>query len=104
MLGTAYPAAFVILWLSQLGHVNEAYEPLAGRKVRLLLDTGGISTYFGNTFKRVQWLGVTRVVEVKDFYFIYFERDGYEGQRTVVTEYRGPHRGERVVRGREPTG
>jgi hypothetical protein len=40
---------------------------------------------------------------VRDWVVIYFERDGHEGQCTVVTEYRGPHRGERVVRGREPT-
>jgi hypothetical protein len=40
---------------------------------------------------------------VRDWVVIYFERDGHEGQCTVVTEYRGPHRGQRVVRGREPT-
>ena len=31
----------------------------------------------------------------------YFERDGHEGQCTIVTEYRGPLVGKRVVRGRE---
>jgi hypothetical protein len=75
VLGSAYPAAYVILWLSQLGHIDETYEALAGRKIRLLIDQGGISTYFGNTFKRVQWLGVKQVVAHGDFYFIYFERD-----------------------------
>lgn len=40
---------------------------------------------------------------VRDWVVIYFERDGHEGQCTVVTEYRGPHRGQRVVRGRAPT-
>lgn len=39
---------------------------------------------------------------VRDWVVIYFERDGHEGQCTVVTEYRGAHAGERVVRGREP--
>jgi hypothetical protein len=33
---------------------------------------------------------------------IYFHRDsGPEGQRTIVTETRGPFAGHRVVRGRE---
>jgi hypothetical protein len=75
ILGSAYPAAYVVLWLSQLGHIDETYEALAGRKIRLLIDSGGISTYFGNTFRRVQWLGVKQVVALGDFYFIYFERD-----------------------------
>ena len=75
ILGAAYPAAYVALWLSQMGHIDETYEALAGRKIRLLLDRGGISSYFGNTFKRVQWLGVSRVVAVGEFYFIYYERD-----------------------------
>ncbi len=38
---------------------------------------------------------------VRDWVVIYFERDGDEGQCTVVTEYRGPLAGKRVVRGRE---
>jgi len=38
-----------------------------------------------------------------DWVVIYFEDgDHRERQRTVVTETRGPHAGERVVRGREP--
>jgi hypothetical protein len=37
----------------------------------------------------------------KDWVVIYFERNGREGQRTVVTEYRGELAGQRVVRGRE---
>ncbi|MGA1796366.1 MAG: hypothetical protein ACMUIL_10960 [bacterium] len=32
---------------------------------------------------------------------IYHERDGEEGQCTVVTQGRGPLKGKRVVRGRE---
>lgn len=39
---------------------------------------------------------------VRDWVVIYFHRDnGSEGQRTVVTETRGPLAGRRVVRGRE---
>lgn len=75
VLGAAYPAAYVALWLSQMGHIDETYESLEGRKLRVLFDTGGISTYFGNTFKRVQWLGVSRLVAIGDYYFIYYERD-----------------------------
>jgi DNA polymerase (family 10) len=36
-----------------------------------------------------------------DWVVLYFERDGEEGQATVVTETRGPLEGKRVVRGRE---
>lgn len=36
-----------------------------------------------------------------DWVVIYFERDGREGQCTVVTEHAGPKAGQRVVRGRE---
>jgi DNA polymerase (family 10) len=36
-----------------------------------------------------------------DWVVIYFERDGREGQCTVVTEHQGKLAGERVVRGRE---
>ena len=36
-----------------------------------------------------------------DWVVIYFERDGREGQCTVVTERSGPRAGRRVVRGRE---
>jgi DNA polymerase (family X) len=38
---------------------------------------------------------------VRDWVVVYFERDGQEGQCTVVTEFRGPLAGKRVVRGRE---
>jgi hypothetical protein len=36
-----------------------------------------------------------------DWVVIYYERDGDEGQCTVVSEHRGPLAGKRVVRGRE---
>ena len=38
---------------------------------------------------------------IRDWVVIYYERDGHEGQCTVVTEYRGAQAGQRVVRGRE---
>jgi hypothetical protein len=38
---------------------------------------------------------------VRDWVVVYYERDGHEGQCTVVTEYQGPRTGQRVVRGRE---
>jgi hypothetical protein len=50
---------------------------------------------FSNT-ARAHELGTTR-----DWVVIYFERDGSEGQCTVVTERTGPRAGTRVVRGRE---
>ena len=50
---------------------------------------------FSNT-ARAHELGTTG-----DWVVIYFERDGREGQCTVVTEHSGPAAGERVVRGRE---
>jgi hypothetical protein len=43
-----------------------------------------------------------RLGRTDDWVVVYFERDGApEGQRTVVTERRGPLAGRRVVRGRE---
>jgi hypothetical protein len=54
------------------------------------------SALFSNT-ARAHELGRTR-----DWVVIYFSQDsGPEGQRTVVTETRGPLAGHRVVRGRE---
>jgi putative hydrolase len=51
---------------------------------------------FSNT-ARAHELGRNR-----DWVVIYFHEDsGPEGQRTVVTETRGPAAGQRVVRGRE---
>lgn len=42
-----------------------------------------------------------RLGRTRDWVVIYYNRDGEEGQATVVTEARGPEAGERVVRGRE---
>lgn len=38
---------------------------------------------------------------VKDWVVVYFEKEGMEGQCTVVTQKTGPLKGKRVVRGRE---
>jgi hypothetical protein len=54
------------------------------------------SVLFSNT-ALAHSLGRTR-----DWVIIYFHHElGSEGQRTVVTETRGPIRGQRTVRGRE---
>jgi DNA polymerase (family X) len=37
-----------------------------------------------------------------DWVIIFYEKNGFEGQSTVVTETNGPLEGRRVVRGREP--
>ena len=58
-------------------------------------DGWHFTALFSNT-DRAHELG-----RVRDWVVIYFERDGHEGQCTVVTEYRGPLTGRRVVRGRE---
>jgi DNA polymerase (family X) len=42
-----------------------------------------------------------RLGRTGDWVVLYFEKDGREGQCTVVTEHRGPRAGQRVVRGRE---
>jgi len=54
-----------------------------------------LTALYSNT-ARAHELGRTR-----DWVVIYYERDGDEGQCTVVTERSGPKRGQRVVRGRE---
>lgn len=58
-------------------------------------DDWHFTALFSNT-DRAHELG-----RVRDWVVIYFERDGHEGQCTIVTEYRGPLTGKRVVRGRE---
>lgn len=75
VLGAAYTGSFVAMWFSQMANIDEAYEVLHGRRVRMLIDSGGLSSYFGNTFKRVQWLGISRIRQVGEFYFITCERD-----------------------------
>jgi DNA polymerase (family X) len=58
-------------------------------------DGWDVTALYSNT-KRAHDLGKTR-----DWIVLYFERDGAEGQATVVTEQSGPLQGKRVVRGRE---
>ncbi|MFZ1865336.1 MAG: helix-hairpin-helix domain-containing protein [Polyangiales bacterium] len=58
-------------------------------------DGWHFTALFSNT-DRAHELG-----RVRDWVVIYFDRDGHEGQCTVVTEYRGPLAGKRVIRGRE---
>lgn len=70
---------------------NEAWLPI------LHTERGpwSFTALFSNT-ARAHELGRT-----KDWVVVHFERDGQEGQATVVTEYRGSLGGSRVVRGRE---
>jgi hypothetical protein len=42
-----------------------------------------------------------RLGRTRDWVVIYFSNEEHQGQRTIVTEERGPLRGQRVVRGRE---
>jgi len=70
---------------------SEAWLPV----LHLERDGWSFSALFSNT-ARAHELGRTR-----DWVVIYYERDGHEGQCTVVTETRGPRVGRRVVRGRE---
>jgi hypothetical protein len=58
-------------------------------------DGWSFTAMFSNT-ERAHALGMTRAWVV-----IYFERDGAQGQATVVTASKGPLAGRRVVRGRE---
>jgi hypothetical protein len=59
-------------------------------------DGWHFTAMFSNT-ARAHELGRTH-----DWVVIYYQRDGDEGQCTVVTETHGALRGRRVVRGREP--
>ena len=58
-------------------------------------DGWDCTVLFSNT-ARAHALGTTH-----DWVIVYYERDGDEGQATVVTEHRGAMAGRRVVRGRE---
>jgi hypothetical protein len=59
------------------------------------LDGWSMTAMFSNT-ARAHQLGRTG-----DWVVIYYERDGLDGQCTVVSEHSGPLKGMRVVRGRE---
>lgn len=58
-------------------------------------DGWSLTALFSNT-ARAHELGMTG-----DWVIVYYERNGDEGQATIVTEPRGPMTGQRVVRGRE---
>ena len=70
---------------------QEAWLPI----MRTEQDGWSLTALYSNTAQAHQ-LGKTR-----DWVVIYYQRDGLEGQCTVVTEFRGPARGKRVIRGRE---
>lgn len=70
---------------------NEAWLPV----MNVERDGWSFTAMYSNT-AQAHKLGRT-----DDWVVIYFERDGKEGQHTVVTETRGVLQGERVVRGRE---
>ena len=58
-------------------------------------DGWSMTSLFSNT-ARAHELGMTG-----DWVIVYYERDGDEGQATIVTEHHGPLSDQRVVRGRE---
>lgn len=70
---------------------NKAWLPLLNSK----REGWEFTALYSNTAQAHQ-LGKT-----DDWVVIYFERDGKERQQTVVTETKGPLKGQRVVRGRE---
>ncbi|MCL4296851.1 MAG: DNA-binding protein [Anaerolineae bacterium] len=70
---------------------NEAWLPL----LRTERDGWVMTALFSNT-ARAHELGKTH-----DWVVIYYQKDGPEGQCTVVTETSGPLAGKRVIRGRE---
>lgn len=70
---------------------NAAWLPV----MHVTRDGWRFDVMFSNT-AQAHKLGKTN-----DWVVMYFERDGVEGQHTVVTETKGSKRGQRVVRGRE---
>ena len=58
-------------------------------------ETWWFTALYSNT-ARAHQLG-----KIWDWVVIFYEQEGHEGQSTVVTEFHGPLRGQRVVRGRE---
>lgn len=63
--------------------------------MHLQREEWAFTTLYSNT-ARAHLVGAT-----DDWVVIYYERNGKEGQCTVVTEWRGPLEGKRVIRGRE---
>jgi hypothetical protein len=70
---------------------GEAWLPI----LHLERDGWAFTAHFSNS-ANAHRLGKTR-----DWVIVIGERDGFEDRATMVTEYRGPHVGRRVVRGRE---
>ena len=70
---------------------NEAWLPILHTEK----EGWTFTALFSNT-ARAHDLGKTN-----EWVVIFFEKDGIEGQSTVVTETSGPLMGKRVVRGRE---
>jgi hypothetical protein len=70
---------------------RRAWLPILHRDV----EGWALTALFSNT-ARAHELGMTR-----DWVIVYYERNGDEGQATIVTEWHGPLAGQRVVRGRE---
>lgn len=77
---------------SRFNPAGDAWLPVLHTRV----DGWAFTVVFSNT-ARAHELG-----RVRDWVIVYYEQAGRQGQCTVVTETRGPLRGERVVRGREP--
>jgi hypothetical protein len=70
---------------------NEAWLPILN-----LERNGWVFTAVYSNTAQAHKLGTTH-----DWVVIYYERDGREGQATVVTKLNNPMKGKRVVRGRE---
>lgn len=75
----------------RLNPKNEAWLPV----MRIERAGWAMTVLFSNT-ARAHELGKTR-----DWVVIYYQKDGPEAQCTIVTEFRGPLKGKRVIRGRE---
>ena len=63
--------------------------------MNLKKDGWAFSALFSNTARSHE------LAKTHDWVVVYYERDGQRGQCTIVTETRGPKKGDRVVRGRE---
>ena len=70
---------------------NEAWLPIMRTE-----QAGWLMTALFSNTARAHELGKTH-----DWVVIYYQKDGPEAQCTVVTEFQGPLKGQRVVRGRE---
>ncbi len=76
---------------SRFNPTHEAWLPVLHR----YSDGWDFEAMFSNSARAHQ------LERTRDWVVIYWHRGSHEGQCTVVTEYRGPMEGQRVVRGRE---